>query len=695
MSGLATLRLIATVFATITITMTTQAAVSEAKYKVRIIPDVRVPMRDGVELAVKITRPDAEGRFPGIMEYNPYRRIAKPLPDYNDEYPPPVPYLAERGYVIVQFDVRGTGNSGGHSTDIYSDEERQDAYEMVEWIARQPWCTGKVGMLGKSYSAVVQWQVAVQNPPALKAIVVRSANHDVYTDWTNPGGAIRPYMFESYGPLMTAYNFAPPDIDIVGAKWSEIWRERLDESAPWSIGYIENILHGPYWQRRSLQPGYDRVKCAVFVVGGWADWYATPLLKAFSNLNVPKKAWVGPWGHYYPEEKLALPGPRVDGRYEYLKWFDYWLKDLDTGVMDEPPVTLFIRKYKEPAPIYLEENGFWRNESTWPLARANNTPMYFQPDGELGTEAPEEASDTYDSYEYHPAVGIAAGRHGRGNITPWAMPLDQRIDEAYSLSYTTAPLEEDTEVTGEPEATLYVSSSADTAYFAVKLCDVAPDGASKLVTDGGLLATHRDSHTDPKALDPGRVYELKFELKSTAYIFEKGHRIRVNVTSSDFQNAWPAGKPAVNAVYRGARQSSHLTLPIVPEQNPKLPAPGFKPSPHPEPKLEDVPRPEHTVTQDLVNLTTTSSFNSPSGTPVRGINRSSFTVSHRDPAEAVIRSSYEFPVPLLNSEVNVSAQSTLASDKAAYHHMVEVDITVNGMRHFNKSWSVTVPRKLN
>ena len=180
-------------------------------------------------------------------------------------------------------------------------------------------------------------------------------------------------------------------------------------------------------------------------------------------------------------------------------------------------------------------------------------------------------------------------------------------------------------------------------------------GVAKLVTDGGLLATHRDSHTDPKSLDPGQVYELKFELKSTAYVFEKGHRIRVNVTSSDFQNAWPAGKSAVNAVYRGARQSSHLTLPSVPEQNPKLPAPGFKPSPHPDPKLEDVPRPEHTVTQDLVNRSTTSSFSSPSGTPVRGVNRSSFTVSHRDPAEAVIRSSYEFPVPLPGSEVNVSA----------------------------------------
>src|SRR5580704_15272175 len=174
------------------------------KYKVKIIPDARVRMRDGVELGVRITRPDAEGRFPCIMEYNPYRRLKKPLPDYREEYPPIIPYLAERGYIAVQFDVRGTGNSGGSSQHIYSDEERQDGYDMVEWIAAQPWSTGNVGMVGKSYGAVVQWQVAVQNPPHLKAIIVRSANDDVYTEWTNPGGAIRPYMFDLYGPLMTA-----------------------------------------------------------------------------------------------------------------------------------------------------------------------------------------------------------------------------------------------------------------------------------------------------------------------------------------------------------------------------------------------------------------------------------------------------------------------------------------------------------
>ena len=159
-------------------------------FPVKVHAGIRVAMRDGVELNVRITRPDAPGRYPGVMEYHPYRRLAAALPDYRDEYPPVVPYLAEHGYAVVQYDVRGTGSSAGFSTDIYSPEERRDGCDMVAWIAEQHWCTGVVGMIGKSYGAVVQWQVAVQRPPALKAIVVRSANDDVYTGFTNPGGLL-------------------------------------------------------------------------------------------------------------------------------------------------------------------------------------------------------------------------------------------------------------------------------------------------------------------------------------------------------------------------------------------------------------------------------------------------------------------------------------------------------------------------
>ena len=241
--------------------------------------------------------------------YYPYRFLRKAPPDDPGEpWPIRFLYLAERGYAIVQYEVRGTGNSGGWSKDIYSDDERQDGYDMVEWIAAQPWCNGNVGMIGISYGGVVQWQVAVQAPPSLKAIIVRSANDDVYTEWVYPGGVLRPYMFDTFSPTMSAINFLPPNPDLVGAKWSEIWQERLDHSEPWGIGYISHPLQGKYWLDRSLSADYSRVKCAVYVISGWSDVYSTALLRAYSKVEVPKRALVDPGATGGPRWKRRCPG---------------------------------------------------------------------------------------------------------------------------------------------------------------------------------------------------------------------------------------------------------------------------------------------------------------------------------------------------------------------------------------------------
>lgn len=659
-----------------------------------------VPMRDGVELALRITRPDAQGRFPGIMEYSPYRRVKPPLPDYRDEYPPAVSYLAERGYVVVQYDVRGTGNSGGFSRDIYAADERRDAYEMVEWIAAQPWCNGNVGMLGKSYSAVVQWQVAVQNPPHLKTIIVRSANDSVYTEWTYPGGVLCPYMFDTYSPLMTAFNFAPPDPEIAGVKWSEIWKNRLENNRPWGIGYISHPTEGPYWQDRSLSADYGRVQCPVFVIAGWSDCYPTALLRAFDRLDVPfKKAMVGPWGHWYGEEKQAVPGPRIDTRPIYLKWFDYWLKNIDNGVVEEPPVTVFVRKYAPPASrMPLKEPGFWRSESEWPISRAIPTTLYFRGGGKLSRE-PSTGPAVADSYDYKPTVGVASGIHWGGGILPWGMPVDQRPDEAYSLTYTTPPLEKDMEVSGAPRATLYVSSTAEVAYFRVKLIDLAPDGTSKLVRYGGLSGTHRTSHFEPEAMAPGEVYELGVGVKEMSYVFAAGHRIRVAVASADIQNAWPTAQPAVNTLHRSRRYPSHILLPVIPERSPKLPKPDLVELPLADPEILKTPL-EYSISRDLVENSVTVRLGSEMK-DVRGegadraVIRSTFTVSEDNPANAVLAATTDYVVKRPDSEIEVKANEVTTSDEAAFHHEVDVEVTVNGARHFRKSWSATVPRQLN
>jgi uncharacterized protein len=662
---------------------------TETIYPVKVHTAIRVAMRDGVELNVRVTRPDAPGRFPGVMEYHPYRRLGAALPDYRDEYPPVVPYLAERGYAVVQFDVRGTGSSSGYSTDIYSPEERQDGYDMVAWIAEQPWCTGCVGMIGKSYGAVVQWQVAVQRPPALKAIVVRSANDDVYTGFTNPGGCIRPWMFEYYAPLMNALNFAPPDPALVGDRWASIWAERLERSAPWSLGYIRNTLHGQYWRDQSLAPDYDRVECAVLLIEGWADWYATEELRAFQRLNAPKKVLIGPWGHYYAEEKEAFPGPRIDARLEYARWFDRWLKGIDNGVMQEPPVTVFARGWQAPSLLCLEDAGTWRNEAAWPPARMQPTAMYLSAGGQLTGAAPDSGSD---SYEYRPSAGITTGRRGLGSTTPWAMPIDQRLDEAYSLLFTTDPLSGVLELLGQPEALLYIASTAEVAYFHLKLCDVAPDGASRLICDGGLLATHRNSHESPEKLVPGHVYALRIPLRHCAYAIAPSHRLRIAVSSAEFQNAWPTCQHAVNTVFRGGDHASHIVLPVAPRDVYPLAPPEFSASPHALPLAASLARPDYRFELDLVDDTVTCVLRAPEGG--RTSNHSRYTVSNRDPAHTTITASATHIAVHPTLDIRVEATCQTSSDTESYMHLSQVRITVDGATHFNKSWSESVLRKL-
>ena len=653
---------------------------------------VRVAMRDGVELLAKITRPDVAGRFPGIMEYNPYRRLRKPLPDSRDEYPPVVPYLVERGYAVVQFDVRGTANSGGFSTQIYSPEERQDAFEMVEWIASQPWCCGDVGMIGKSYSAVVQWQVAAQNPPALKAIIVRSANDDVYTEWVYPGGCLRPYMFDTYSPLMNAYNLAPPDPDVVGDEWESLWAEHLEKNGPWGIGYLSNPLQGPYWHDQSLATDYRRVRCAVYVIGGWSDCYATALLRAYAQLDCPKKALVGPWSHYYAEEAHAVPGPRIDTRPLYQRWFDFWLKGIDNGVMDEPPVTLFVRDYQPPAVrMPLTEPGRWRNEHEWPIARTRATEFFPSVDGQLAEQPSPDPGRL--SLEHRPGSGLASGIHWGGGILPWGMPVDQRLDDAHSLLFATPPLDRDLEITGDPVAVLFVSSTAEVAYFRVRLIDAAPDGTSKLVRYGGLNATHRDSHSDPQPLVPGTVYEINVPLKTVSYVFPAGHRLLVAISTADFQNAWPTGKLGTHTVHLGGETSSKIILPVVPDPSAPAPAPEFVELPPADPKALMAP-PVYEVIEDQAADTASVrlGIDSQDGNDTLSL-QSTFTVSNREPADAVLDARAVYTVRRDGLEVVVRADESTTSDSEHFRHEVSVEITRDGKPAWEKNWTVSVPRQ--
>jgi putative CocE/NonD family hydrolase len=679
------------------------------RYPVRTDRTTRAKMRDGVELGMVIARPDAPGRFPAIMAYNPYRTLTAVKSDcsdteYNHRWDGPS-WFAERGYAVVYFDVRGTGNSGGWTEQIYSHEEQRDAYEMVEWIAQQPWCDGNVGMWGMSYGGVVQWQVGVQNPPHLKALVVGSSNDTVYGDWVYPGGSLRPYMFDTFSPLMTANNFAPPDPEVVGDKWAEIWQERLDKNVPWGIGWLIHALDDEFYASQSLQPDYSRIKVPTMLWSGWADCYPTPILRAFARLTVPKRAFVGPWDHDWPE--MAIPGPRIDFRSEMLKWYDRWLRGIDNGVTDEPPLNLYVRSWTRPRELmHMVDAGRWQKETEWPPARVKPVAMYLAGRNTLAAQA--DAGHAEDSYEYDPTVGVTSGIHWGGGVIPWAMPLDQRADEIKSLTFTSALFEHDTELTGAPEAVLYVSSTAESGYFHVKMSDVAPDGTSKWLTDGGLLISHRASHTGPEPIVPGQVYELKIDLKFVAYIVPAGHWLRLSVASADLQNAWPCASPAVHTLHRGTKFPSRVILPLAPADAPKLPPPALTPSPHREPTDSDYGGSSHKIMHDLVNETVTVELERISGilpntgatrapfgeTTSRREARSRYTVSRKNPAGTHLTAEHVYTLSRPEGDIRIEANESLASDAQTFRFQSRVEIRVDGKMHFSKNWRASRPRLL-
>jgi hypothetical protein len=522
----------------------------------------------------------------------------------------------------------------------------------------------------------------------LKAVIVSSGSDDSYTELASPGGSPTPERYAYYTSHMTAGNFSPPDPDMVGERWAEMWEERLEKNVPWGICFIQNLLDGPFWRDRALRERYDQVEAAVYLIGGWADYFPSSMLRIFANLEGPKRALIGPWGHQLPD--VGIPGPRIEWLDDAFRWFDHWLKGIDNGIMDEPPLTIFVREYSEPATMRLEDPGAFRHEREWPLARREERRMYFRPGGVLEREPPGDGeAGEGDTLDYDPRVGVATGRHGNS----WAQPLDQRIDEVHSLVYTSDPLDQDVEVTGNPRAVLHFSSTAGITLFVVKLCDVAPDGTSALVTKGYLNVAHRESHSDPSYIEPDQIYRVEIELLACAYRFKEGHRIRVDVASADFMNVWPTPEPCTNTILRTPEQPSHVIFPVVPAQDPSLREPDLEPSPHPLPKREEMEAPGFSITRDIIDDTVSMGYRTTRPWAPGRVSSGSITVSGDCPSRTIVRGDTRCTYAYQGRDIVVEAHCVTSSNEEAFHHTAQVEITVDGKPYFRKEWAVSVPRE--
>jgi putative CocE/NonD family hydrolase len=674
--------------------------------------NVRIPVRDGTRLAADLFVPEPIGdlaaaaereaaeppseRFPALLEYLPYRKNDGTADRWNAHH-----YFAARGYVGVRLDVRGTGDSPGTATDEYTPQEQRDGCDAIAWLAAQPWCNGRVGMWGTSYGGFNAIQVAMHQPPALRAIAPHVASDDRYNDDVHYyGGCLTCLDLLSYPLMMLGMNALPPNPDYAGPEWAETWRQRL-AAEPWLLPWLRHQTRDEYWRQGSLAADYAAIRCPVFHVGGWNDGYTNAVFRMQEHLAAPSKALVGPWTHSRPD--VSGLAPRVDYLHELLRWWDYWLKDVDTGIMAEAPLTLYVQEghppLRQPGRWLEEIPGSWRYEREWPPARTRIRTLHLAGRGVLGEQPAAGAGS--DAYAYDPTVGTAAGSWVAFE-PPYGLAGDQQFDDVRSLTYDTPPLGEPLEILGRPRVVLYAASTAPVAFFVAKLCDVAPDGTSTLIARGALNATRRGSQESPEPLRPGEIYELAIQLKVTSWTVPASHRLRLSLSSADWPTIWPSPYSATNRVYYGPAQASRLLLPTVGVPQPALPAPRLRPpSALPATARGDSTRGDWSVARDEVSgaITVRRSWGyttSPLRSPIvlHGSQWVEARVAPTQPDCAHVKGVQRFDLEQAGMRTQVTARASIQSTVDTLQVDLHLEVTHQGARFWSHHWQESIPRQL-
>lgn len=528
-------------------------------HQVRVIENTFITLRGGCRLAARIWLPVGaeETPVPAVLEYLPYRkRDATRGRDALNH-----PYIAGHGYVCVRVDIRGSGDSDGVLEDEYLPVEQSDACEVIAWLAEQPWCDGNVGMMGISWGGFNSLHVAARRPPALKAIISASATDDLYVDNMHYMGGCLLADNLSEATVMFAFNSMPPDPAIVGERWRQMWLERLSGSGLWVEKWLEHQHRDEYWKRASVNEDYASIQCPVLAVGGWADGYTNAIFRLLENLDVPRKGLIGPWGHKYPH--LGIPGPAIGFLQEIVRWWDHWLKGVDTGLMDEPMLRAWMQDSAPPHPSYTERPGRWVGEPAWPSPHTQEHRYTLTRFGLNDTADPSEVRRRPLVVSSPLSLGMSAGKWASYAATP-DLPSDQREEDGGALIFETDPLIEPIEILGLPKLDLELTSDKPVAMVAARISDIAPNGEATRVTYGLLNLTHRDGSADPHALEPGAVYRVRVKLNGMAQVFPADHRIRLSLSTSYFPLVWPSPEPAMLTVFTGA---SSLSMPVRPRRD--------------------------------------------------------------------------------------------------------------------------------
>ncbi len=661
--------------------------------KVREIENVFIPLKDGTKLAARIWLPvDAEKNpVPAILEYLPYRKRDGTAPRDALTHP----YFAAHGYAGVRVDIRGTGESDGVLMDEYLKLEQDDCLEVLAWIARQPWCTGKCGMIGISWGGFNGLQVAARRPPSLKAVISLCSTDDRYADDVHyMGGSLLVDNF-SWASMMFSLQTYPPDPLLVGERWRKMWLERLEKLPLLIDNWLKHQRRDAYWKHGSVCENYADITAAVYAVGGWADGYSNAVPRLLAGLKCPKKGLIGPWAHRYPH--FADPGPRIGFLTECLRWWDQWLKGSNTGIMDEPAYRVWMQNWTPPQSGYTERPGRWVAEPSWPSPNVKPTRLALN-EGGLAEKAKPGPRLTVPN---HLTVGLLGGHWCPYGVAP-DQPSDQSPEDGQSLVLDTEPLTETVEILGAPVVELEVSADRPQAQLCVRLNDVAPDGSSLRVTYGMLNLTHHASHERPQALKPGQRYRIRIQMNDIAQTFPKGHRIRLAISASYWPIAWPSPAAASVGFAAGA---GRLELPVRATRKEDAKLAAFARAETPGPLARTVHRPgwlKEWVDHDLVSGTHVFTTEEDEGVvTIDHIDMTEehhkverFTIRAGDPLSAIaeISHSHSFARGGWKTRMDTWTRMTCSATEFILHG--RLDAYEGEKRVLSRNWHVHRPRDL-
>ena len=513
------------------------------------IEDMEIILSDGCRLSARVWMPvDANAHpVPAILEYLPYRKrdgtCARDALTH--------PYFAKRGYACIRVDMRGNGDSQGLMEDEYTKQELNDGVEVINWLANQNWCSGSVGMIGISWGGFNSLQIAALNPAPLKAIITLCSTVDRYADDIHYKGGCLLNENLGWGSTMWAYSSRPPDPALVGENWRDMWLERLHGEPFLPAIWLKHQQRDAYWQHGSVCENYDGITAATLAIGGWGDSYKNAVPQLVENLLAPVKGIVGPWVHKYPH--FAVPEPRIGFLQEALRWWDKWLKGLETGVEHDPAYSVYLMDGVRPQTWYEHRPGRWINEESWPNGPTLKS-MYLGQGNTLNTNA-ARINDILSSPQ---TCGMSSGEYCAIWLGP-EMPGDQRGDDALSLCYDSAPLANDCDIVGAVKVNLRLSSDTSDGQIAVRLNHIHPDGASTRITYGVLNLAQRNDHALADALPIGHDIEVNFDLDHIAYRVPKGHKLRIAISNAYWPLLWPMPENSTLAITQG-----EIQLPISP-----------------------------------------------------------------------------------------------------------------------------------